>query len=124
MDEFGDRIGSCGFYFAYPYYYELGDGKGRVRRRTKGKIQGKGKGKAEPQGMRAPRPGVPIYARNRRGMLCACYRGSNGRLVAFSSSGSEPLSTSQMLLQRKNLTALSMIHFLLCLKHSSSDGLS
>ena len=41
------------------------------------------------QGMRAPQPGIPMYAPNKRGQTRAVYRSSDGRLVAFSSSGSE-----------------------------------
>ena len=61
--------------------------------RTKGKAKGKAyvqqPGQPEPQGMRAPLPGIPMYAPNKRGQIRAVYRNSDGRLVAFSSSGSE-----------------------------------
>ena len=57
-------------------------------------IKGKGKGPARPQGTQAPQPGIPIYARIRHGILQACYHNSNGRLAAFSSSGSEDESVA------------------------------
>ena len=47
--------------------------------------------------MQAPRPGIPVYAPNRRGEIRGVYRSSDGRLVAFSSSGSveEPAAAAE-----------------------------
>ena len=93
IDEFGYDLGKFGFYYILPYYYDAGWGKGRMWYRTKGKAKGKAyiqqPGQPEPQGMRAPRPGIPMYAPNKRGQVRAVYRSSDGSLVAFSSSGSE-----------------------------------
>ena len=89
IDEFGHDLGQFGFYYILPHY----KGKGRVWYRTKGRAKGKAliqqPGQPEPQGMRAPPPGIPMYAPNRRGQIRAVLRSSDGRLVAFSSSGSE-----------------------------------
>ena len=40
-------------------------------------------------GMRAPQPGLPLYAPNRRGVIRAVDQSCSGKLVAFSSSGSD-----------------------------------
>ena len=89
IDEFGCDLGQFGFYYILPHYW----GKGRMWYTTKGKAKGKAyiqqPGQPEPQGMRAPLPGIPMYAPNKRGQIRAVYRNSDGRLVAFSSSGSE-----------------------------------
>ena len=93
VDEFRYDLGKYGFYYVLPYYYDAGCGKGRMWQRSKGKIKGKAyrqePGQPEPQGMQAPRLGIPLYAPNKRGQVRAVYRSSDGRLVAFSSSGSE-----------------------------------
>ena len=80
LAEFGDPVGEYGF---LPYYYEVGDGRGQ-RANSSARVRA-GLNREE----QAPQPGIPIYARNRRGVLRACYRNSQGRLVAFSSSGLE-----------------------------------
>ena len=61
IDEFGQNLGQIGFYYVYPCWYDASWGKGRMWRRTKGRFKGKvkGKGQIEPQGTRAPQPGIP-----------------------------------------------------------------
>ena len=93
IDEFGYDLGKFGFYYILPHYYDAGWGKGRMWYRSKGKVKGKAyiqqPGQPEPQGMRASRPGVPMYAPNKRGQVRAVYCSSDRRLVVFSASGSE-----------------------------------
>ena len=67
VDEFGYDLGKYGFCYVLPYYYDASWSKGRMWHRSKGKIKGKESiayrqepGQPEPQGMRAPRPGIPV----------------------------------------------------------------
>ena len=51
-------------------------------------------GPARITGMWAPQPGIPLYAPNRPGVIRAVYQSCNGKLVAFSSSGSDDNSVA------------------------------
>ena len=76
--------------------------KGRMWHRSKGKVKGKPStahgqehGQPEPQETRAPRPGIPLCAPNKRGEVRAVYRSSDGRLVSDDFDPLPPLPHEQ-----------------------------
>ena len=86
-NEFGDFIGELRSLLVTPLS-TTGVGKGVCRRRMKGK----GKGRGQPG---CKECNIPIYAPTRRGVVRACYRGDDGELVAFFSSGSESVKVAE-----------------------------